>query len=162
VRQSDLDPFYTLFDIKAFAVPDRPSLTPPILNDAVWLIDAGWSAESVRPGDVAESVTVWQVADAARLGLIHPPTFKTELNHFTHVLYPDGTIFLQQDRLDAPSWDWQTGDTVVQIHQFAIPPDAPAGQYAVVAGLYDRITGERLLTQDGADHVSLGPLVIQN
>jgi hypothetical protein len=37
-----------------------------------------------------------------------------------------------------------------------IPADVPGGTYQVLAGVYDPITGQRLLTTDGRDSVVLG------
>jgi hypothetical protein len=41
-----------------------------------------------------------------------------------------------------------------------IPQDLPAGAYQVVAGVYDPVTGQRLLTTDGNDAVTLGHVEI--
>lgn len=159
LRSTDLDPSFTNY--RFLGDPIGSPLQGTNFNDAIELIAQQWSADLYRPGDVAEFTSIWRVLDPARLGPVHPPTFKTDLNLFTHVLNPDGSIFLQQDRLDAPSWDWQTGDTLIQIHQFAIPPDAAPGEYAVEVGLYDRITDGRLTTREGADHVVVSPLIIK-
>lgn len=159
LRPDDLDPFFTLY---AFTHSDFAVANPINFNDAVQLIDSHWSADSYKPGDVAELTTIWWIADPARLGPLHPPAFKTDLNLFTHVLNPDGTIFLQRDSLDAPSWDWQACDTITQIHQFAIPADAAPGGYSAEIGLYDRLTGDRLPVLDsGADSAQAPPLIIR-
>jgi hypothetical protein len=159
LRSTDLDPSFTLY---TFTQPDFAITNLINFNDAIQLINSHWSADSYRPGDVAELTTVWSVTNPARLGSLHPPAFKTDLNLFTHVLNPDGTIFLQRDSLDAPSWDWQADDTIIQIHQLAIPADAAPGEYATEVGLYDRITGDRLLVIDsGADSAQAPPLIIR-
>ncbi len=159
LRPTDLDPSFTLY---AFTHSDFAVADPINFNDAVQLIDSHWSADSYKSGDVSELTTLWLVTDPTRLGPVHPPAFKTDLNLFTHILSPDGTIFLQRDSLDAPSWDWQTGDTVIQIHQFAIPADATPGEYATEVGLYDRLTGDRLRVIDsGADSAEAPALIIR-
>ncbi len=160
LRSDDLDPFFNLYQPLPFAEASDGSVRP-VLNDAVRLQGSGWVAEAYHAGDVAEFFMGWHVLDPAQVGPIHLPTYKTEINLFTHILNPDGTIYLQQDRLDAPSWDWQTGDTIIQIHQFSIPADAAPGEYSVEVGLYDRLTGDRLVAADGADHLVVTPLVIQ-
>ncbi len=167
LRPNDLDPFFTIYHLQ---IPPSPETGFFIsgqdgevnFNDAIQLRDSYWSADSYKPGDLAELTTVWRVADPARLGVAHPPALKTDLNLFTHILAPDSSIFLQRDSLDAPSWDWQTGDTIIQIHPLAIPADAAPGQYPVEIGLYDRITGDRLLVLDsGADAAQAPPLMIR-
>lgn len=160
VRADDLDPYFILYQPIPFHETDD-AREKPVLNDAVELQGSGWLAEAYKPGDVAEFFTGWHVLDPNKVAPIHAPTFETDVNLFTHVLNADGTIYLQQDRLDAPSWDWQAGDTILQVHQFSIPSDAAPGQYSVEVGLYDRVTGERLTTADGADQIVVAPLIIQ-
>ncbi|MBI5290858.1 MAG: hypothetical protein HY872_03160 [Chloroflexi bacterium] len=147
LRPTDLDPAYTVYRFTGAPQPRLPAVN---FNGAMSLVDYYWSAPDYRPGDVAELITVWRVLDPARLGPVHPPAFVTDLNLFTHLLNPDGSIFLQRDSLDAPSWAWQRGDTVIQIHQFALPPDAAPGHYLAEAGLYDRLAGDRLPVLDSA------------
>ncbi len=78
------------------------------------------------------------------------------------MLNADGTILLQRDSLDAPAWDWQNGDTIMQVHRLAVPADTKAGEYAAEVGLYDRVTGERLTVIDsGATSVTIAPLIIR-
>jgi hypothetical protein len=60
------------------------------------------------------------------------------------VLGPQEQIIGQRDALDAPSWDWQPGDIILQIHPIVIPPETPAGSYTTIVGIYDRASGDRL------------------
>jgi hypothetical protein len=52
--------------------------------------------------------------------------------------------------LEVPSWDWETGDLLVQVHPLFIPPETEAGVYDAVVGIYDRLSGERLPLLDSA------------
>jgi hypothetical protein len=83
---------------------------------------------------------------------------------FTHVLNDDGSILVQRDSLDAPSWSWRPGDVVVQIHQLAIPGDAAPGDYAAQVGIYDRAGLARLPVIDPGDGLpdaaAVDPLVV--
>ena len=54
--------------------------------------------------------------------------------------------------------DWRPDDHVVQYISLPIPFDAPDLVYHLEIGMYDRLSGERLLTADGSDHVSTGDL----
>ena len=80
---------------------------------------------------------------------------------FSHVLDGAGGLLAQRDSLDAPSWGWQTGDLFVQIHALAVPATAAPGDYATVAGFYDRATGVRLPASAGGDTANLPPLVVE-
>jgi hypothetical protein len=60
------------------------------------------------------------------------------------VLADDGHIIAQQDILSVPSWQWQTGDIILQVHQIWIPPEIEAGVYETAVGLYSETTGERV------------------
>jgi hypothetical protein len=40
------------------------------------------------------------------------------------------------------SW-WAAGEEIVDTHTFLLPPDVRAGEYDLVAGWYDPVTGQR-------------------
>jgi 4-amino-4-deoxy-L-arabinose transferase-like glycosyltransferase len=69
---------------------------------------------------------------------------------FVHLLGQSDTPVAQHDGLGSPPRGWTGGDLIIQKHTISIPIDLPDGQYAVQAGLYDPITGDRLpvLTAD--------------
>jgi len=39
---------------------------------------------------------------------------------------------------------------------------AENGRYSLEIGLYNPVTGDRLLTEDGADHILLLPITVEN
>ncbi|MCP5097263.1 MAG: hypothetical protein GY943_17085 [Chloroflexi bacterium] len=149
LQPDDLDPQFTQYELD-LANADWWPITQPTVNfdGAVELLHAEWLTPATAPGEIAELMSVWRVGDPARVGPIVPPAFTTDVTLFTHVLKPDGTIFTQQDALNAPSWDWQPGDIVVQIHPMQIPADAPVGSYQAFVGLYDQSSGERKMVVD--------------
>ncbi|MCA9977900.1 MAG: hypothetical protein KC413_19200, partial [Anaerolineales bacterium] len=59
----------------------------------------------------------------------------------------------QRDALDAPSWDWQSGDVIVQLHPVSVPVTAVPGEYQTIVGLYDRSSGVRRSVVDEAGAV---------
>ncbi len=64
---------------------------------------------------------------------------------FVHVLALDGFLLAGADALPVrPTSTWRMGDTVLSLHQLVIPVDQPV---ALVAGLYDAVTGMRLELQ---------------
>ena len=164
LRPDDLDPRFTLYeldgdraaaDLAAWAVP------PVRFDGAVELVAARWLAGNARPGETAELLTAWRVLDPSRAGPAGPPTFASDAVLFSHVLDGAGGLLAQRDSLDAPSWGWQTGDLFVQIHALAVPATAAPGDYATVAGFYDRATGVRLPASAGGDTANLPPLVVE-
>ncbi|MBN1250009.1 MAG: glycosyltransferase family 39 protein [Anaerolineae bacterium] len=115
---------------------------PVGFGDTVTL--TGYLAEPhrVRAGEDLPLLTAWQVTSGTPL----------ELVVFAHLLTAEGDLITQDDRLDAPSWQWQPGDRWIHVHRFALPQDPPEGDYLVALGLYDRATSDRL-------HVSTTPSV---
>ncbi len=167
LRPDDLSPGYTLYTLEPPAgwLPTADPVDFGQEQAALRLMGTRWLAESVRPGEVAELLSVWQVLDPAGVGPFVPPSFTSDVVLFTHVLAADGTILTQQDRLDAPSWDWQAGDFVVQIHQMQVPAEATPDRYEVVAGVYDRTSEVRLplwASRPGEDNsrAFIAPLVV--
>lgn len=69
---------------------------------------------------------------------------------FLHVVAEDGTRVVQVDlpleRLLPPD-AWQADEAVPYTLALDVPPDAPAGEYRVLLGLYALATGERLPVQ---------------
>ncbi|MCL4262584.1 MAG: glycosyltransferase family 39 protein [Anaerolineae bacterium] len=163
LRPDDLDPSFTLVELAALEMGDW--VTAVNLNDALTLRHVIWLAESVEPGGVAELLTIWQVQDPARVGPIVPPAFTTDVVMFTQVLGADGRPFAQRDSLEAPSWSWQRGDVILQIHALPIPADAAPGEYPAIIGVYDRASGVRLPVWNDAnepvdDKINAPPLVV--
>jgi hypothetical protein len=127
---------------------------------ALQLVGYDLRTPQVAPGGTVELITLWRVTDPQPLRPRNLSNAEEDLVLFTHALDGTGTIVGQEDRLDAPAWDWQVGDTVAQIHRFALPADLPAGPVALEVGVYRRadlvrlpvlvggnVTGDRVLLQ---------------
>lgn len=163
LRPDDLDPSFTLVELAALEMGDWD--TAVNLSGALTLRQAIWLAESVEPGGMAELLTIWQVQDPTRVGPIVPPAFTTDAVMFTQVLGADGRPLAQRDSLEAPSWGWQPGDVILQIHAIPIPADAAPGEYPAIIGIYDRASGVRLPVWNDAnepvdDKINVPPLVV--
>ena len=102
------------------------------------LLGSRWLTPDARAGETAELMQLWRVDDAAAVGPYHAAIDGTDMVLFTHLLDEAGQIVAQDDRLDAPSSSWHTGDLVVQIHRLQLPEQLEPGSYTAVAGLYDR------------------------
>ncbi len=166
MRPTDLDPRFTAYEL---ALPPEEWLAaPPLANfdNGVLLRHAAWLEYDVEPGETAVLLTFWQVQDPSRVGPLVPPAHTTDAVLFTQVLH-NGGILGQRDALDAPSWDWQAGDIVVQVHPVSIPADTISGSYRTIVGIYDRASGVRLPVIDSATGATLEtfanvpPLVIK-
>ncbi|MBP6015252.1 MAG: glycosyltransferase family 39 protein [Candidatus Promineofilum sp.] len=164
LRPDDLDPRFTVYQIdpgqsRALlrSLPAGPAVN---FNGAIELLGARWLQNSVRPGATAELLTLWRVLDPARAGPVVPPSFTTDAVLFTHVVDGAGGLLTQRDALDAPSWAWQSGDLIAQVHPLTVPTSAAPGAYAAVVGFYDRQSGARLPVVGGGDTAAAPPLLI--
>ena len=164
LRPDDLDPRFSVYILPGEAgsvlAAGGALQSPANFNGAVELVAARWLQSAAQPGARADLMTVWRVLDPARAGPLVPPSFTTDAVMFTHVLDEDGNRVAQRDALDAPSWAWQSGDRIVQIHPIAVPESLAPGDYRAVTGLYDRTSGARLPVVGGGDSVELPPLVV--
>jgi 4-amino-4-deoxy-L-arabinose transferase-like glycosyltransferase len=169
LRADDLDPFFVVYDWepqvtlaalreRAGGAPSDPA--PPVnLGDALQLQGYDLRTPAVAPGGTIELVTLWQVTDPQALRPQGLPDANAELVLFTHALNAAGAVVGQEDRLDAPAWDWQTGDVIAQIHRFPLQAELPPGPVMLEVGVYRRVDLTRLpILTDGivvADRVLL-------
>lgn len=144
LRPDDLDPGFTLYELNAELLAPWLGETLANFDDALLLRAAWWRTAETTIGDTAELVAIWQVVDPARVGPLVPPFDTTDVTFFTQVLDEPGHIVTQRDSLEAPSWDWQRGDVIMQVHPLAILPDEVPGNYQTIVGLYDKLSGIRL------------------
>ena len=76
------------------------------------------------------------------------------LRGFLQLLGPDGQPVAVQDGVPsagyAPSPGWSPGTPVTDRRGLLVPPDLAAGDYALIAGLYEADTGQRLPVQGPA------------
>ncbi len=83
---------------------------------------------------------------------------------FVHVRDANGNVVFQNDKLPLnallPMTRWQAGQPLRDAHAMVIPADVPAGTYQVFAGVYDPISGQRLVTADGKDSAMIGEVQI--
>jgi 4-amino-4-deoxy-L-arabinose transferase-like glycosyltransferase len=180
LRPDDVDPYFDVFEwspattLRRFLAPSTQTVTarenpldlPVRFGDAVELLAYDLPEPVVGAGEVVTLVTVWRILDLAALG--PPPA--TEYGYaaviFAHVLDASDDIIGQEDRLDAPAWNWRPGDAFVQIHRFQIRPDAPPGLHRLELGIYTRADGVRLSVMvDGIEqdhHVLLQSLEVRS
>jgi hypothetical protein len=120
-----------------------------------------------------ESPLIVETGEGIPLTLVwsaeQPPT--TAFTVFTHLVGPDGKLWGQWDNPPVwgtyPTTDWEAGEIVFDQYLIPVSEDAPPGEYHLLVGLYDPITGERLaVINDGGeaigDHIQLdGELTVR-
>nr|WP_290667671.1 hypothetical protein [Ardenticatena sp.] len=128
-------------------VPPDTTRTPSTnFADAVTLHQVAWRT-TASPGDIVAVELVWDVPE-------HP----IESTVFVHVREPvEDRNLAQYD--GTPAW---TPGRVIQRAAIAIPPDIPAGTYALITGRYIPSTGERVLLADGTHEYQIGTITIQS
>lgn len=161
MRADDLNPYFDVIEwepavsLEALLEPARAwqrQAEPPLPADfgSIRLIAYDLLTPVVEPAGTLGVVTFWRV--------VSPPA--SDLVLYTHALGAAGAVVGQQDRLDAPSWDWRTGDVVGQIHRFALPSDLVAGSLSLEVGAYRRSDLVRLPVANGGDRVLLAPVEV--
>jgi hypothetical protein len=146
LRPTDHDPNYTRYQLQA--PNQRDNLALANFGNAVELIDVYWTNPTTLPGETTNMVTIWRVLEPTQIGPSHPPSDTPDTVFFTQILTSDGNVLSQRDALDAPSWNWQTGDILMQVHPLTIPAESQSGEYRTIIGIYDGITLERVHTLD--------------
>ncbi len=119
---------------------------------------AGDSPLFVQPGQTLALSLYWQAGG---------PT-ETPYTVFTHLLGPDGQVYGQWDNPPVagtyPTTEWQPGEKVVDQYRIQVAGDAPPGEYRLVVGMYDPVSGARVATvpetgtagtAEASDHILL-------
>ena len=116
---------------------------------------------------VAISSTKLQAGDVLRAQL----TWSTEgpldrrYKVFLQLLTADGVLAAQRDSEpvagSAPTIDWPIGEDIVDNHALQLPPTLPAGDYALIAGLYDSQDAFARLPVTGATYVELATIRVE-
>jgi hypothetical protein len=108
-----------------------------LLGDAIRLTGYDIAADRLRPGGDLTLTLYWESLR----------TLTTNYTVFTQLLGPDGQLYAQADRQPLqgrwPTSQWQPGQKYVDKFVLQVNPAAPAGDYTLLAGLYDLNTGQR-------------------
>jgi 4-amino-4-deoxy-L-arabinose transferase-like glycosyltransferase len=123
-------------------------------GDEIWLHGFRLSAKE-SDGDMP----VLASGDKLHLSLYWQSNGPTAIPYtvFTHLVGSDGQLYGQWDnqpvRGTYPTTDWLPGESVVDQYEIPVSPDAPAGDYHLLVGLYDAATGTRLPVLDSKGQV---------
>ncbi len=129
-------------------------------DDDIGLVGYTVEPRLANPGDTVTLTLYWQSNG----------TPNRNYKVFVHVVGENGVRIAQHDsepqKGTAPTGSWSPGQVIVDRHPLMIAPDAPAGAYRLLVGLYDESSSERLrLLRNGdnsvqSDSVRLGGLQI--
>ncbi len=108
----------------------------------------------IQPGTAIPLTLYWQASSATE----RPFTVYVHLVDTAGVIrgYGDG----EPGDGSLPTTSWLPGEYLTDQHQVSVSTDAADGVYRLQIGLYDPTTGQRLLTQEGQDHVELGLVTV--
>ncbi|MCL4266647.1 MAG: glycosyltransferase family 39 protein [Anaerolineae bacterium] len=115
-----------------------------VYDPASGILELGWQV--ARPLDLP-SFTL--ISNPPPPGVYAGP----RLLAFGQLLAADGSFITGDDGFWVDPYTLQPGDLFVQQHRLTLPPDAQPATAAF--GLYDPMTGERIWTDDGRDHITL-------
>jgi len=83
----------------------------------------------------------------------------TSYTVFTHLLSEDGRLIGQHDGIpvggERPTTSWVSGEVIVDVHEMEFKDLSYRGRTLIEVGLYKSLTMERVLTEDGRDHIIL-------
>jgi 4-amino-4-deoxy-L-arabinose transferase-like glycosyltransferase len=118
--------------------------------DGVTLAGYRWGAETAVPGQTIPLTLTWQATG----------TPSQDYTVFVQLLDANREWVAGADAPPVnnfyPTSLWQRGDVVDDTHWLTIPADLEPGNYPVLVGLYDPVSGTRLPREDGqADFVEL-------
>ncbi len=132
-----------------------PSVTRPVkadLGDEIELVEIKLT-ESLQAGQLLPVEFTWQP--------LRQP--QADYNLFLQLLTSDGRVAAQHDSPPndgyTPTSAWSTDQTIITRHALALPPDLPAGNYRLIAGLYNPANGQRLAV-GSSDFVELGQITL--
>jgi 4-amino-4-deoxy-L-arabinose transferase-like glycosyltransferase len=125
-----------------------PGVTPGarLFEDSGILLGANDIPTVIPAGDTLRFTTMWRAVDP----IVYPRHI------FVHLIDPNaGRVVAQHDGLDAPTKYWQPNDYISQVHVLPIPIDTAPGSYEIWIGLYDPLSGRRILQTDIAHSEAL-------
>jgi hypothetical protein len=171
LQSDDLSPWFEVYTWQPRQAQANLPLSDPIdVGHVVAFVGHQLNTPTLTPGGAVELLTFWRV----QYPIPNPTPLRSgdystqySLVLFTHALDDASQIIGQQDRLDAPAWNWSPGDLLVQLHRFSIEADLTPGLYPLEIGVYVRKPGyPRLPVYDStdpslvSDHILLPPIEV--
>jgi len=150
----EIEPTERVFALPA-GITGRPGA---VLEELVALAGYDLAQPHTQPGGVLEVTLYWQALRE----------METSYKTFLQIVGPAG-VLVQVDAVpddwQRPTTGWVAGQVIADPYALAIPEDALAGSYTLIAGLYEEATMQRLRVLDDqgrmvADHVALQEIVV--
>jgi len=117
------------------------------LGDEIELIAYRLSEDVVESGRVLRLTLYWQA-----LGQIDQ-----DYTVFTHLIGSSNRIWAQHDSQPQggqhPTLHWVEGEVVIDEHELILADDVPPGEYQIEVGMYDWVSGQRLVVSEGGQWV---------
>ena len=136
IRLDYFPPAGTSFDVAR--LPVASGQNPARLGTDIELAAAQVDETPLQAGEKLPIALYWQA--------LAPP--QSSYTVFVQVVAASDAKAAQVDRLpcdgDCPTTTWRTGDVVGERYELVLDPEAPAGQYQIIAGMYDLATGQNL------------------
>lgn len=146
--------YYSLAQTEAQMLADRSEERICFVNGLCWLtavydvgngrLELGWQV-----GETLQLPEIPLISNPPPPGVYAGP----RLQVFAQLLDAEDNFLTGDDGLWVDPVTLQPGDIFLQQHWLTMPEGAEAA--AVAFGLYDPMTGERILTTDGRDHLRL-------
>lgn len=112
-------------------------------------------SDSIAAGAILRVQFVWSALEKL------DPRYKV----FLQLLDAEGVLVAQRDSEpgggSALTRSWAPGEPVLDNHGLLIPNDLPAGEYRLIAGLYDRNDPGARLELDGENALELGRILVE-
>ena len=123
--------------LRLFELPPVDDLVGANLGEGISLLGYNLAVAPLTGGGRLTVELYWQAAQP----------ISTDWTVFVQLLGPDGLIIGQHDGIPAegalPTTMWDMGEIVLDRHQFDFPV-SQIGQYRLIVGMYNPITGVRL------------------
>lgn len=131
--------------------------TQPVTEQNGWFRLAGYglTQQTEQGGEIVLALQ-WESLQAV----------DTDYQVFVHLLNEAGEKIMQRDGQPVqwlrPTSVWQPGDQIIDRYGFLVPADLPPGNYTIIVGLYDPVTGQRLPVSAGPGDfaIQLGPVAV--
>lgn len=154
------DTWYSDVRLSVYAVPSVAAEMQTEVNarfgDSLTLLGVTLPQATLTPGDILQLTLFWQT----------DRPLDDRYKVFVHVAPAPGQPPLAQRDSEPggglqPTTTWPPNQPIADNHGVLLPPNLPPGDYALIIGLYDLLTGVRLPLTDGSDSLILTTLTIR-
>ena len=109
--------------------------------------------------DRTEATTDQRVRLTLYWRAVNEEPLTTSYTGFTHLLGEDRRLIGQHDGIPGgggrPTTSWVSGEVIVDVHEMEFKDLGYRGRAFIEVGLYESLSVERVLTEDGRDHIIL-------